>query len=361
MPALRSATLLRLILARNISRSLEQDPRILAVIATGSVARNRCSRTSDLDVTVITADEGSRRSVTSERQQGVVIDIEWLTKRRAVSIMKGGKRDLKGLREASRLGLGIYLLDRESLQSSFRVLAFNLLPEKHVIDQRMAALMAILKKCSSQRPGQPEVQWEWCRALVDNLAFVLLMLHPFRYHKPKWVMADLKDAGYDSLNSLLRKAYRIGSDSSNTSRRSIELSKRFIEEMGQLMKAPEIELMLKKGFTRKYAAWSYLCRTWEDAESLFQDQAFGEANFTAKFAVRMTFPLYLEKFGSPDLATHPLAILKDIGNDRLSTLYHQLFPTPTKQPFPGQHVRKKCLDLVRACMRMKQGVFGEQP
>lgn len=361
MSVLRPATLTRLNLARNISRSLEQDLSVIAVIATGSVARNRCSSTSDLDLTVITSDRGMRRSVTSESMKKVAIDIEWLTKRRAVSIMKGGSRDLKGLREASRLGLGIFLLDRESVQSSFRVLAFNLLPEKHVIDQRMAALMAILKKCSSQRPSSPEVQWEWCRALVDNLAFVLLMLHPFRYHKPKWVMADLRDAGHHSLSSLLRKAYRIGSDSSNTSCRSIELSRQFIEGMGQLMQTPSIEHMLKEGFTRKYAAWSYLCRTWEDAESLFQDQAFGEANFTAKFAVRMTFPLYLEKFGSPDHATHPLVILKDIGNVRLSTLYHQLFPIPKKQPFPGQHMRQKCLDLVRACMRMKQGVFGEQP
>jgi predicted nucleotidyltransferase len=359
MPALRSATLLRLILARNISCSLEQDPRVLAVIATGSVVRNRCSRTSDLDVTVITADQGSRRSVTSERQQGVVIDIEWLTKRRAVSIMKGGRRDLKGLREASRLGHGIFLLDRESLQSSFRVLAFNLLPEKHVIDQRMAALMAILKKCSSQRPGPPEVQWEWCRALVDNLAFVLLLLHPFRYHKPKWVMADLRDAGYHSLNSLLRKAYRIGSDSSNTSCRSIELSRQFIEGMGQLMKTPSIEHMLKKGFTRKYAAWSYLCRTWEDAESLFQDQAFGEANFTAKFAVRMTFPLYLEKFEPDNQSTNPLVILKKIGDDRLSKIYQKLFPVPANLSYLDQHMLRESLYLVKTCWEIKQQTYGE--
>lgn len=328
------------------------------MIATGSLVRNRCSGTSDLDITVITADQGNRRSVTSDIRQGIVIDIEWLTKRRAESIMRGGRRDLKGLREASRLGLGIFLLDRDSLQTSFRVLACTLLPEKQMVDQRVAALEAILKKCVSRRPGSPEIQWEWCRALADNLAFILLMLHPFRYHKPKWVMADLRDAGHQSLDRLVRKAYRISSDSSNTSRRSLEVSRMFIEEMGRLMNLPEIEPMLNKGFTRKYAAWSYLCRTWEDAASLFQDQAFIEANFTAKFAARMTFPLYLEKFGLPHRSTHPLAILKAIGNDRLSTLYRRLFPIPVNRPFPGSQVRQACVDLVRTCVKMKAGVFG---
>ena len=359
MPPLRQATLTRLNLARNVSCSLEHDPRVLAVIATGSVARNRCSQTSDLDLTVITADQGMRRSVTFETMKGVAIDIEWLTKRRALSIMKGGKRDLKGLREASRLGLGVFILDRDLLETNFRTLAVNLLPERGMLEQRMAALSHILSDLVSKRLKQKGVRWELCRALVDNVTFVLLMLHPFRYQKPKWVLADLRDAGHDVLNSLLRKAYRIGSDSSNASRRSIELSRQFIEEMGRLMQTPGIEHMLKRGFTRKYAAWSYICRTWEDATSLFQDQAFAEANFTAKFAVRMTFPLYLEKLGSNGHSTNPLQILDEIGDKRLSTMYHQLFPVPANHPEPGQAMLRKSLDLAQVCWNLNEHAYGQ--
>ena len=359
MPPLRQATLTRLNLARNISCSLEQDPRVLALIATGSVARNRCSRTSDLDLTVIIADQGIRRSVTSETRQGMAIDIEWLTKRRALSIMKGGKRDLKGLREASRLGLGVFILDRDLLEANFRTLAVNLLPDRGMIEQRMAALSHILSDLVSKKLKQKGARWELCRALVDNVAFVLLMLHPFRYQKPKWVLADLRDAGHDSLNSLLRKAYRIGSDSSNVSRRSIELSRRFIEEMGRLMKTPPIEHMLKKGFTRKYAAWSYICRTWEDAESLFQDKAFIEANFTAKFAARMTFPFYLGELGSNSQSTNPLHILEKIGDKGLSSMYHQLFPVPANHPEPDQAMLRKSLDLAHVCWNLKQQAYRE--
>lgn len=359
MSVLRQATRTRLTLARNISCSLEKDPRVRAVIATGSVARDRCSRTSDLDLTVITGDRGMRRSVTSETIEGVAIDIEWLTKRRALSIMKGGKRDLKGLREASRLGLGVFLLDRETLESNFRTLAVKLLPDRVMIEQRMAALSTILADLSAKGSKQKGAQWELCRALVDNVAFVLLILHPFRYHKPKWVMADLRDAGCQSVSILLRKAYRIGSDSSTVSRRSIELSRRFIEEMGRLMKTPAIDHMLNRGFTRKYAAWSYICRTWEDATSLFQDKAFVEANFTAKFAARMTFPLYLEKLGSNGPSTNPLHFLNEIGDNRLSNMYHQLFPIPVNHPHPGQAVLRKCLNLAQACWNLKQQIYGE--
>jgi len=359
MSVLRQATRTRLTLARNISCSLEQDPTVLAVIATGSVARNRCSRTSDLDLTVITADQGMRRSVTSETMKGVAIDIEWLTKRRALSIMKGGKRDLKGLREASRLGLGVFLLDRDMLELNFRTLALNLLPDRVMIEQRMAALSTILEDLSSRNLKQKGFQWELCRALADNVTFILLMLHPFRYHKPKWVMADLRDAGCHSVSILLRKAYRIGSASSDVSRRSIELSRRFIEGMGGLMKTPGIEHMLKRGFTRKYAAWSYICRTWEDAGSLFQDQAFVEANFTAKFAARMTFPLYLEKLGSNSQSTNPLHILEKIGDKRLSNVYHQLFPVPANHPEPGQAILRKSLDLAQACWNLNEHAYGQ--
>lgn len=358
MPPLRQATLTRLNLARNISCSLESDPHVLAVIATGSVARNRCSRTSDLDLTVITGDQGMRRTITSETMEGVAIDIEWLTIRRALSIMKGGKQDLKGLREASRLGLGVFLLDRGRLEAHFRTLAVNLLPDRDMIEQRLSVLFSNLTDLSSRRSQQKGVRWELCRALVDNLAFVLLMLHPNRYHKPKWVMTDLRDAGHHSLNSLLRKAYRIGSDSSNASRRSLELSRRFIEAMGRLMKTPGIEHMLKRGFTRKYAAWSYICRTWEDAVSLFQDRAFIEANFTAKFAVRMTFPLYLEKFNGKGFSPNPLKFLQEMGERELSQTYQQLFPVPANHPQPGQAMVKKILHMAQDCWNLKQQTYG---
>jgi hypothetical protein len=290
---------------------------------------------------------------------GVAIDIEWLTKRRAFSIMKGGKRDLKGLREASRLGLGVFLLDRDTLESHFRTLALNLLPDRVMIEQKMAALSSILVDLTSRRSQQKGAQWEMCRALVDNLAFVLLMLHPFRYHKPKWVMADLRDAGHHSLTILLRKAYRIGSDSSKASRRSIELSRRFIEGMGGLLKTPSIEHMLQRGFTRKYAAWSYICRTWEDAASLFQERAFIEANFTAKFAVRMTFPLYLEKIGGNRSSPNPLNLLREIGDNGLSKTYQQLFPVPANHPQPGQAMVRKILHMTQDCWDLKNHAYGE--
>lgn len=359
MPVLRQATRTRLTLARDISCALELDPLILAVIATGSVARNRCSRSSDLDLTVITGCQGIRRSITSEIRQGVTIDIEWLTKRRALLMMKGGKRDLKGLREASRLGLGVFLLDRDSLESNFRILAVNLLPDRAIIEKRMVAVSTILKDLSSKRSQQKEIHWELCRALVDNLAFVLLMLHPFRYHKPKWIMVDLRDAGYDSLIGLLRKAYRIGSNSSNASGRSIELSRRFIEEMGRLMKTPSIEHMLKSGFTRKYAAWSYICRTWEDAKNLFQDRKYVEGNFTAKFAARMTFPLYLERFKPDYHSSNPLVILKKIGDDRLSEIYQQLFPVPATKSHADQAMVRGSQHFAEICWNLKQEAYGE--
>lgn len=359
MPVLRQATRTRLKLARSISGSLESDPKVLAVIATGSVVRNRCSRNSDLDLTVITANQGTGRSVTSENRQGVAIDIEWLTQRRALSIVKGGKRDLQGLREASRLGLGLFLLDRNSFESNYRTLALNLLPDRVMIEQRMSALSSLLADLSSKRSSSPEAQWERFRALVDNLACVLLIFHPFRYHKPKWVMADLREAGYHSLNSLLRKAYRIGTSSPKASRRSLELSRQFIEEMGQSMKVPSLESMWQKGFTRKHAAWSYICRTWQDASSLFQDKAFVEAGFTAKFAVRMTFPFYLEKHGAKGQPTNPVRILREMGNGRFLTLYQQLFPVPGNRPLLDQKILREILGWAEISWNLKQQVYGQ--
>lgn len=358
MSVLRQATRTRLILAKDFSAFLEHDPKILAVVATGSIARNRCSSTSDLDLTVITRDSGRRRSITSEVREGVHMDIEWLTRRRAWAILKGGKRDLKGLRESSRLGLGIFLFDRDQLETTFRTLAVNLLPDKDLIEQRMAVVWLSLKKLASRRLKRKGEQWELLRSFVDNVVFVLLMLHPIRYHKPKWVMADLREAGYPSLNALLRRAYRIGSDSSNAARRSLDLSKQFIDGMGNLMNAPDLGDMLKKGFTRKYAAWSYVCRTWEDAESLYQDRAFIESDFTAKFAVRMTFPLYLERSKWNFPRTDPLFILQKIKDARLFTIYRRLFPIPNRQPQPNQKILEECLDWSKACWTLIQQAYA---
>lgn len=360
MPALRPATRTRLNLARNISCSLEQDPKVLAVIATGSVARNRCFRNSDLDLTVITADQGIRRSVTSEKREGVTIDIEWLTQRRALLIVKGGKRDLQSLREASRLGLGLFLLDRDSFEANFRSLALNLLPDRAMIEQRMTALSVLLADATSKRSTLPEVRWELFRALVDNLAFVLLLMHPFRYQKPKWVMADLRDAGYHSLNRLMQKAYRVGSGSSGASRRSLELSRQFIETVGQSLKVPALESMLQRGFTRKYAAWSYICRTWEDAGSLFEEKAFVEAGFTAKFAVRMTFPFYLEKCGGIGRSTSPVSLLRAMGNGRLKKIYQQLFPVPANRPQLDQMVLQEILYWAGISWNLTQQAYGKR-
>lgn len=289
----------------------------------------------------------------------MVIDIEWLTQRRALSIVKGGKRDLKGLREASRLGLGVFLLDRDSFESNFRTLAVNLLPDRVMIEQRMVALSSILAELSSKRPKHNGGHWELYRAQVDNLAFVFLTLHPFRYQKPKWVMADLSAAGYHSLSSLLRKAYRIGSDSSHASGRSLEMSREFIEEMGILMKLPGFESMLQRGFTRKYAAWSYICRTWDDAKSLFQDKAFMEASFTAKFAVRMSFSFYLETCRSKGRSTNPVEILQEMGDARLSKIYQQLFPIPHNRPHLHEKILREIFGWTEICWTLKRRAYSK--
>lgn len=84
-----------------------------------------------------------------------------------------------------------------------------------------------------------------------------------------------------------------------------------------------------------------------------------EANYTAKFAVRMTFPSYLEKFNGKDSSPNPLKFLQEMGERELSQTYQQLFPVPANHPQPGQAMVKKLLQMAQDCWDLKNHAYRE--
>lgn len=110
-PAAAAATLERLDLAYEEAQVISQDQGVRCVIATGSIARNRCSDDSDLDLAIIVDDSNGPRRIDSRQIGNVILDRDWIPEGEALELVSQSPADVKGLRESSRIGLGLVLYD----------------------------------------------------------------------------------------------------------------------------------------------------------------------------------------------------------------------------------------------------------
>jgi hypothetical protein len=154
------------------------------------------------------------------------------------------------------------------------------------LDERLIPAVSALDALVDHADTPAHVQWQALREIQDVLAVTLLSLHPLRYQKPKWVIADLEEIGRHDFAFALLRSYGATSDDTNVSR-TYDAVKALLAAIARERALPSFDDVLARGFVQEFPGWSYACRTLADAESLRDDGAFAASDYTAKFAARL--------------------------------------------------------------------------
>jgi hypothetical protein len=356
----RPATLRRVELAFEEANDVARQSHVLCVIAAGSVARDRCSHDSDLDLAVIVDDEAGPRRIDSCQRSGIAVDRDWIPKSEALALVTQSSADVKGLRESSRLGSGLVVYDRAGLSDTFRRAASEQLPPRADLQQRLSSAFLTLSHVIDNGRHDASQAWEILRSIYDNVTFVALLLHPIRYQKAKWIVSDLAYTGNDLLLQGLLEAYSVN-DSFRLARQTIEASRQFLRQLTESLRLPDYEEIIAMGYAPQYAELSFACRCHADAGSLLCDGMLSDAQYTAKFAARLGVGLVehdqIER-GCAEQATIPvpLEILERHGDERLVDSYRGLFDIG-RRAAPEDEVFMRCYDAADACRRFYRSKY----
>ena len=357
----RPATLRRVELAFQEANDIARQRQVLCVIAAGSVARDRCSDDSDLDLAVIVDDEAGPRRIDSCQRSGIAVDRDWIPKREALALVSHSTADVKGLRESSRLGSGLVVYDRAGLSETFRRAASEQLPPRADLQHRLSCAFRTLSHAIDNCRHDAPQAWETLRSIYDNVAFVALLLHPIRYQKAKWVVSDLAYTGNDLMLQGLLEAYNVN-DGFRVARQTIEASRQFLRQLTESLELPGYEEIIAMGYAPQYAELSFACRCHADAGSLLCDGLLPDAQYTAKFAARLGVDLvghdHIERGGAEQATIPgPLEILERHGDERLVDSYRGLFDIG-RRAAPEDNVFMRCYEAADACRRFYRSKYG---
>ena len=329
--------------AWTVARQLRLDPAVRAVFATGSVARNRASADSDLDLVVVSSDSSRPRRIERRSSDGVLVECEWMHLDEAQRVAAARNGDLKELREASRLGLSLPVWDPDGLGFEYERLARAALPEQEEVRERITGVFETLNELVENPALPPELQWEGLRAIYDNLAVVTLSLNPVRYHKPKWVVRDLIETGHEGLAAELLRAYFISDDREEAASFTADGSRRFLEELAGALSLPDYETTIEQGLIETHPDYSYVCRCLADARSLEKDGSFLASQYTAKFAVRLG--LSLDGAGA---------------RPELQRSYQAIFG-PTQDEPPSEELLEQCVHRADSALAIYEDAYRPGP
>ena len=288
--AMTEATARRVDLAHRIARELAANGDVTAVLAGGSVAANRASADSDLDLIAITSSTERSLSVERWERTGVVVEIDWLRLDAALEIAAGGERDVRELRRSARLGLALAVYDPEGVAGELAARARAAQPDLASAGERLLEAYDSFVALADDPTREAAASWEAMRALYDVISFLLLLASPLRYQKPKWVIADLDDTGNADVAAALLHAYGIDGDEAGAAE-AVASAARLVEVTAALRGLPPAETIRELGLVASFPEYSYLCHCVDDARSLLADRDFAGAAYAAKFSARMVAAL----------------------------------------------------------------------
>ncbi|MFF4579583.1 hypothetical protein [Streptomyces sp. NPDC001389] len=208
----------RVDLAWGLAGELGRESGAVAVLATGSVGRNRACPDSDLNLLVLhRTGPGAAGGPGAPRRtavDGVEVSVEYLSLEAAEELTLGFDADAAGsfdavsrrLGSAARLG-GLVLLDPEGRVPR---LAARAAAQRVPAGLLTEALSAVRRRVEPGRGAAHGPGWDVLRSASYELARVVLTTAPTRFHQAKWVPDDLRSAGRSQLWDVLREAWQLG-------------------------------------------------------------------------------------------------------------------------------------------------------
>jgi hypothetical protein len=183
------------------------------------------------------------------------------------------------------------------------------------------------------------------------LAVTILSLHPLRYQKAKWVVADLVEIGRGDLAEALLRGYASSADAA-AALRTVRAVEGIFASIADDEALPGVEAVLARGFVQQFPGWSYACRTLADAASLLGDGSAAAADYTAKFAARLALRLDTDGPGAVPAAHADAA--RDWGPAPRMKAYRRLFSPAMEVPPPTDDDLELCAGWVRRIMEARE-------
>lgn len=342
-----------------LAMALKNEPDVLAVLVTGSVARGRAHQDSDLDIIVI-VETASRLKGKIEcvTYRDIRVEYNWIGLEDANRIVTNRTPSQKDLREASRIGTGIALWDPHHVCEKLVAKAHKLLPLRGDTATRLSSAVRTFANLSRGHLPDQRSQIEALRSVMDNVAFIMLSLYPVRYQKAKWVIADLNYIGEVEICDALSRVYGLAEASAKRSGRTVELLRQLLHMIGDLKSYPPYEEVLRNGFTLDFAEFSYACRGAEDASSLWRAGAYQEALYTARFMAKLGAAIFDTESGtgSEIIFPHQLLINKA---PSLLPLYETVAYGGDYERLPDNETLIRCAEALVHCRQRFEKCYAE--
>lgn len=322
-------TLRRISIARQVAQELAAQGGVAAVLATGSVARDRASRDSDLDLLVLGA---ANAGITTRRVDGVTVELNRVSIEHVRQQLAPHEASLKELREASRIGTAVAIFDPETIGPELVLRANALRPSLDIVRDRLVRVLATMADLGTDPSLDVVHRWEILRCVVDNLAMIALSLHPLRYQKAKWVADDLGEIGEGALRFLLLKVNNAENADANAAREALHTTRAFLDAVSVSLRLPDSSTTVAMGHAPHIAGWSYTARTLADAKSLAEGEHWHDAVYTARFASRLAVSCCSR--ARDDLPSRPPAtrILERTSSGTLTLAYNASSGIPKYPP-----------------------------
>jgi Nucleotidyltransferase domain len=285
-------------LAREVAGTLIEQPGVRAVLLVGSVARGIASADSDIDLAALT-DGATDPFIRLEHRHRRRIEIDTFCIERIPQGPATPLATLQDLRDLGRFATGSILACRgDAIRNAKRTWQKALL---HPSDT--THLLAVVATATEAQQAASLTDRLWLlQGATSALAVLALCLEPVRFQKPKWVMHDLKDAGLDDVEEVLRLLY-LG-DNADGARAAHSLT----------VTGDQLRLGLELGgfpplvFTPEGDhRYNYVYRTYCDALSLQEDRDYEGAIYAAGSSVRLLSRLLSESAGAAAISEDALA------------------------------------------------------
>lgn len=273
----------RLGIAARVAAGLVASPGVIAVAVVGSTALGRCSPTSDLDLVAIVELTPSG-TVSSDVQDGVRVDVEWLSVDQACEDARCGGWTWE-LRKSARLGQALPLHDPGGLFDRLATLAANAEPDRVRYAEHLRDTETLLDAIVADDTWESA---EAFRGVVDMLALLVLLRTPRRYQKAKWALDDLAEQGEQALCGAIAEGYGIARGGAIA---ATAAARRYVAAALARAGEPDAATLVAMGYAPVHAAASYVARTLADADDRHADGDGAAAHFTAGFAARLAAAL----------------------------------------------------------------------
>lgn len=271
-------------IADDFSATLFADTNVLAVLLVGSLSRGIQPYGADVDLAIFHRTP-QEPNFYCERIGDVKVSVERY--HADLPEHRGFFFDLKHLREVGRFTNGLILHSRwESFPSVLTDWKRAELAPDAAKVMFETAHRGLEPRSLRDSSSLQERLW-MLQSAGEALTILALSMSPARYQKPKWVMQDLRVAGYPQLLGELRRLFGITNTNRSVAKRISARSRSFLEQGCELGGFPR-GLARADDFGHDYA---YVRRTFIDAENLLADGDFEGSTYSSLISLRLMFTL----------------------------------------------------------------------